>query len=567
MDANAINLLDFIQGGEPFEIPIYQRAYSWETKQCQKLWEDILSVGRSADKNLSHFIGAVIYTQDEDAEGRPKRFVIDGQQRFATVMLLIEALARSLNAGETVGGLTATELRRQYLYKPDESGERAYKLLLNKQDREALKAVLSGGESQSGVSRRIQENFEHYRSLIDGLAPLDSALKSAVFDGLRKLKIAAVELNLEHENPQQIFENMNTKKRVLSKSDLIRNYVLLDMEPDDQNELYRAHWRPMEEEFHQRTYAKDFDDFIRYYLAFKNRKMPVIKRLYDEFQNFMPDRIREYSPKKRAAAMKKVLADIQKFAGYYCAMKLGKERDPRLNAVFSDIQELKANTLFPLLLGMYDDYASGGILTAAQFEEAARILESYVLRRAVCGISGGLNLSMPLLHSMIEPARYLDSVRQIFRTRATSRRFPGDVEFKRMLWYGDMLSLAPCRYLLRKLETHGAAEPLGLDNYGVECVMPQKPKNGDLSDEWKREIGPKWEDDHANFVHNLGNLTLINETGPSPHDPFPVKREAYRESPLWLNAIPGKAERWGAKAIRERARVLAERAMEVWPTP
>ena len=212
MDANAINLLDFIQGGEPFEIPIYQRAYSWETKQCQKLWEDILSVGRSADENLSHFIGAVIYTLDEDAEGRPKRFVIDGQQRFATVMLLIEALARSLNAGETVGGLTATELRRQYLYKPDESGRRAYKLLLNKQDREALKAVLGGGESQSGVSRRIQENFEHYRSLIDGLAPLDSALKSAVFNGLRKLKIAAVELNLEHENPQQIFENMNTQK-------------------------------------------------------------------------------------------------------------------------------------------------------------------------------------------------------------------------------------------------------------------------------------------------------------------------------------------------------------------
>lgn len=567
MNASAKNLLDFIQNGEPFEIPIYQRAYSWEAKQCQKLWDDILSVGRSADENMSHFIGAVIYTLDEDAQGRPKRFVIDGQQRFATVMLLIEALARSLNAGETIDGLTATELRRQYLYKPDENGGRAYKLLLNKQDKEALKAVMSGGESQTGVSLRIQENFEQYMSLIDELAPIDSALKRVLFKGLRRLKIAAVELNIEHENPQLTFENMNTKKLILSKSDLIRNYVLLDMEPDDQNELYRTHWRPMEAGFQQRTYAKDFDDFIRYYLAFKNRKMPVIKRLYDEFQEFMPDRIGEFSPKKRAAAMKKVLADVQKFAGYYCAMKLGKEPDPRLNAVFSDIQELKANTLFPLLLGMYEDYASNGILTAAQFEEAARILESYVLRRSVCGISGGLNLSMPLLHAMIEPERYLDSVRHIFRTRSTSRRFPNDVEFKRMLWYGDMLTLAPSLYMLRRLENHGSAEPMNLDSYGVECVMPQKPRNGDLPEEWKREIGPKWEDDHANFVHNLGNLTLINETGPSPHDPFHIKKEAYRASPLWLNAIPSKAERWGAKAIRERARVLSERAMEVWPMP
>lgn len=564
MNASAQNLLNFIQNGDPFEIPIYQRPYSWETKQCGKLWDDILSVGRSADKNLAHFIGAFIYIRDEDAAGRPKRLVIDGQQRLATVMLLIEALAQSLKAGEAVDGLTAMELRRQYLYKPDENGNRAYKLLLNKQDREALKAVVGSGKG--GFSLRIHENFEFYRSLIDEAAASSTA-KRAVLNGLRRLKIAAVELERERENPQQIFENMNTKKRTLSKSDLIRNYVLLDMEPNDQNELYKTHWRPMEERFHQRTYAKDFDDFIRYYLAFKNRKMPVIKRLYDEFQAFMPDRIAEYSAPRRASVMKRVLADVQKFAGYYCAMKLGMERDPRLNAVFSDIQELKANTLFPLLLGMYDDYAANGTLTAAQFEEAARILESYVLRRSVCGISGGLNLSMPLLHAMIEPRRYLASLRQILRTRPTSRRFPKDVEFTRMLWYGDMLSLAPCRYLLRKLENHGRAEPIDLDGYGVECVMPLPPKNGALSDEWKREIGPKWQDDHANFVHNLGNLTLINATGCSPHDPFPVKREAYQSAPLWLNAVPGKAERWGAKAIRERARILAERALEVWPMP
>ena len=561
MDASAQYLLDFIQNGEPFEIPIYQRAYSWETKQCRKLWDDVLTVGRSADKNLAHFIGAFIYIRDEDAEGKPKRFMIDGQQRTATVMLLIEALAQSLNAGETVDGWTATELRRQYLYKPSENGSRAYKLRLNKQDGEELKAVVRGGEHEGGLSLRIRENFEFYKTLIEDAAPMDSALKRVVFNGLRKLKIAAVELDREHENPQQIFENMNTKKQTLSKSDLIRNYVLLDMEPDDQNELYRTHWRPMEESFHQRTYAKDFDDFIRYYLAFKNRKMPVIKRLYDEFQDFMPDRIGEFSAKRRAAFMKKVLAEIHKFAGYYCAMKLGKERDPRLNAVFSDIQELKANTLFPLLLGMYDDYAANGILTAAQFEEGARLLESYVLRRRVCGISGGLNLSMPLLHAMIDPKRYLNSLRHILRTRPTSRRFPKDVEFTRMLWYGDMLLLAPCRYLLRKLENHGRTEQVDLDGYGVECVMPQLPKNGALSDEWKREIGPRWEDDHANFVHNLGNLTLVNETGPSPHAPFPVKREAYQTSPLWLNAIPARAEQWVGTTIRERARVLAARAL------
>ena len=156
MNARTLSLLNFIQDGTPFEIPIYQRAYSWNVENCEKLWEDAMRVGRDRNPNRKHFVGSVIYVEDMNAQGRAKRFVIDGQQRLTTVMLLIEALARSLNAGETVDGLSADELRARYVFNPNEFGDNACRLLLNKKDRENV-------ESGSGFERMAGRALHEHR--------------------------------------------------------------------------------------------------------------------------------------------------------------------------------------------------------------------------------------------------------------------------------------------------------------------------------------------------------------------------------------------------------------------
>ncbi len=565
MKARTQSLLDFIQDGSPFEIPVYQRMYSWKVENCKKLWEDAMRVGRDRNPYRTHFIGSIIYIENVNARGRAKRFIIDGQQRIATAILLIEALARSLGEGVTVAGLTAKELRRRYLMYPDASGNGAYKLLMSRNDRESLKAVLKGGELPNGLSLRIRENFEWFMSKFD-----DAGTTGSIYNGLRKLNIVAAELNRKRDNPQNIFENMNTKKLPLTMSDLIRNFVLLGMDPDDQTELYKKHWRPMEEGFDQKTYAKDFDDFIRYYLAFKNGKMPVIRRLYDEFQNFAEKRIRENRGNRRSAVMKEIVADLQKFAGYFCKMKLEKEENLGLKQVFKTLQELKANSLFPLLLGMYDDYAANGVLSTEQFEKAGWILESYTVRRLVCGIGAqGLNRAVPTYYRFIGKDRYIESLGDVLQSRPTSERFPRDAEFEKELLYGDV-SLATGAYLLRPLENHEEDKPLDLDGYEVECILPQL-SDGSLPDEWKRALGTDWQELHPLIVNNLGNLTLIKKDADvSAQDPFSVKRKAYQNSGLWLNngsKGPARVDQWNAEAIQERAKNLAEIALDIWPMP
>lgn len=584
MNTRTQSLLDFIQHGTPFEIPVYQRAYSWTDENCEKLWEDIMRVGQDDNSNRTHFVGSVIYIEEADAQGRAKRFVIDGQQRIATVTLLIEALALTLDTGGTVDGLSAGDLRNLYVFNPNESGDNACRLLLNKKDRETLKAVLGKRVWPDDLSLNIQENFKWFMSKFDGDGTAEQAESMSVeekrrliYNGLRRLKIVAAELE-KRDEPQAVFENMNTKKRSLTMSDLIRNYVLLDMAPEDQTELYEKHWRPMEEGFDQKKFSKDFDDFIRYYIAFKNKEMPVTKRLYAEFQDFAQ---KKSGGMRRGAVMKNIVADLQKFAGYFSKMKLGREENPNLKKRFQAFQEINANTLFPLLLGMYDDYAANGLLSAAQFEVALGMLENFMLRRAVCGISDGINKAAPRYHSRILPDphlenaggipdQYLENLGDLLRELPRSERFPDDAEFRRNLIQRDIGSLRLCAYFLRHLENYERDEPIALDDYEAERIMPQLSKGGGLSDDWKRALGPDWQHQHEQYVDSLGNLTLMKDVAALAQESFSVKWEAYRDSGLWLNngpKGPAQVEQWNVQAIDARARILREIALKVWPMP
>jgi len=262
--ATEASLLQFLDAAPRFVIPIYQRTYSWTEKECSQLWDDVYRAG-SDDSIDVHFIGSIVYIEDglSNNSRRSPNLVIDGQQRLTTITLLLAALADNVGDEEPVEGFSADEIRETYLTNHRRSGDEFYKLLLTRTDRETLKAIVGQHDYPSPKSDRIVQNYNAFKnSLAAGRAVVETICK-----GLSKLVMVDIALSREHDNPQLIFESMNSTGRELSQADLIRNFVLMGLEPDFQTKLYELYWHPMEQDFGQAPYTAHFDSFMRHYLT------------------------------------------------------------------------------------------------------------------------------------------------------------------------------------------------------------------------------------------------------------------------------------------------------------
>ena len=557
MKAIAASLLKFLSNADQFEIPIFQRTYSWTRRECRQLWEDILRTG-GTETIQAHFIGSIVYIQADVHRviNPPPVQVIDGQQRLTTVMLILEALARSLGVSEPVGGFSAKKVRERYLINPLEEGERRFKLLLTQTDKESLLALMRQGPKPRESSVRIEENFgffqEWIKDLGDDLEPLCK--------GLEKLMIVDIALTRGQENPQLIFESMNSTGLDLTQADLIRNFVLMGLDPRQQREIYEEHWRPMELDFGQETNSADFDGFMRHYLTVKMGEIPTIRAVYKAFKTHAQAYI------AGEGGIGALVADIQTFAKYYCKMALNQEQDKELAAAFRDLRELKVDVAYPFLLELYHDYASG-MLSGRDFAEAVRLVESYVFRRAVCGLpASSHNKIFATLGRVLDKERYLESLQANLLTLPSYRRFPSDEEFKRELSERDLYNFSRRSYWLRRLENDGRKERVPIE-YTIEHILPQ---NENLSTRWRKALGPDWDRVQKTWVHTLGNLTLTGYNPEFSDRPFPEKRDmpgGFKESPIRLNQGLGGTTEWNEDAIRERARILAGQALRVWSRP
>ncbi len=377
MKATEAKLLGFLQKSPQFIIPIYQRSYSWTEKQCQQLWDDILRAGSSDDVAV-HFIGSIVYIEQglSQVSHQAPLLVIDGQQRLTTVSLLLEALARAIgDDAEPLEGFSAAKLREYYLTNRLEKGDRYFKLLLSQTDNASLKAIIKNSEPPKDPSLRVTQNFDLFVDLLEGhkndLAP--------VCRGLAKLVVVDIALSRDQDNPQLIFESMNSTGKELSQADLIRNFVLMGLEPALQTRLYEEYWRPMEQEFGQEAYGTHFDGFMRHYLTVRTGEIPREREVYEAFKGHA-----RTAPVVEAG-IEALVKEIRAFARYYCAMALGREREAALSEAFHDLRELKVDVAYPFLLELYHDY-SNGILGASDFVAAVRLVEAYVFRRAICAI-------------------------------------------------------------------------------------------------------------------------------------------------------------------------------------
>lgn len=564
MKATEAKFLSFIKKSPQFIIPIYQRKYSWTERECRQLWDDIIRSGEN-NEITAHFIGSIVYIEKSiyHVTDQSPLLVIDGQQRLTTISLLIAALANVLENTfdvkyESVEGFSARKLRHYYLINSEEEEDRHYKLILSQTDKESLIAKVAGRSLPKNYSRRIFENYKFFEKWISEYQNnLD-----IICNGIAKLMVVDISLSRDQDNPQLIFESMNSTGRELTQADLIRNYILMGLEPEVQKDLYMNYWRPMEIDFGQEAYDNYFDSFMRHYLTVKmGGEVPRLNKVYEAFKEFSS------SPKIENAGIDSLVSDIRNFSRYYCSMALVTEKEEELEWAFRDLRELKVDVAYPLLLELYSDY-DNGILLKDDFLTAVRLIESYVFRRAICSIpTNSLNKTFATFSKAIKKDRYLESIKAHFLLLPSYRRFPQDEEFKSEFQTRDLYNFSRRSYWLRKLENYQRKERVVVDEYTIEHIMPQ---NKNLSKEWRDSLGQEWENIQEVWLHTLGNLTLTGYNAEYSDRPFSEKREmsgGFKESPLKLNQGLGTLTEWNVDTIKERAKHLSYLAASVWQFP
>jgi uncharacterized protein with ParB-like and HNH nuclease domain/predicted transport protein len=556
--ASEAGLLRLLQGTKQFVIPIYQRTYSWTRAQCRQLWDDIAHAATN-DTVGGHFIGSVVYIQEgvHHQTSVPELRVIDGQQRLTTISLLLAALARVIENGADGGEMTPRKIRNYYLFNADEDGDLRYKLVLTQGDRETLIRIVDGTPLPEIGSQRLLQNYRYFEEWLrePDVAP------AVLYQGLAKLLIVDVALEQGRDNPQLIFESLNSTGLALSQADLIRNYVLMGLERAEQTALYEDYWHPMERLFGQTEYSERFDRFMRDYLTIKMGAIPKLEAVYTAFKAYVQGR-------GGLAAARETVAEIYQLARLWTRIAgIREEPDPEVRRVLADIHALHVEVAYPFLLELYANNERG-YLSHGDFVELLRLVESYVFRRAICAIpTNTLNKTFAGLSRELDKSAYLLSFKLALWRKDSYRRFPRDEEFKRALVSRDIYNLRTRNYLLRKLENHGRKEPVPVEEYTIEHVLPQ---NTDLSAEWRAELGADWQRVHERLLHTLGNLTLTGYNPELSDRSFSTKRDmagGFRDSPLRLNRTLAQCERWDAAAIEQRANALADVAAEVWPQP
>lgn len=553
VQAQDIRFTELLDGAKQFIVPIFQRDYSWGTKHCQQLWSDVVRVGRDAQAK-GHFLGSVVYIAAEDNSAAITRWlVIDGQQRLTTLTLLLVALRDHLalleNASEDLPSIDAID--DYYLRNRHAKSDRRTKLMLRRADHEQLQALIDDKEANGG-SPRVIKNYRFFRDQLANVDPL------AVYAGLKKLVIVDVSLTRGQDDPQMIFESLNSTGLDLSQSDLIRNFVLMRLDDEFQTTLYEEHWRPMETSFGTR-FATEFDKFVRDYLALKLRPSKQFRadQIYQQFRGYF------LGPGGGSDAMS-VLAEMHRYAGYYARFSLGQEDRPQLTEPVNRLRML-VEVAAPLMMELYECHHTVGSLSTLELREAVELLESYVFRRAVCDMqTRNLYQIFATLAYRVQQAAPLRSLKVALYRAPAQRRFPNDHEFRDALEARDIYAMRSKHYLLERLE-NDSKERIDATAFSVEHVMPQ---NAELNPSWRVMLGPQWKDVHATWLHRLGNLTLTGYNSEYQDRPFEDKKSikgGFNDSPLRLNRFVREQAQWTAAEMEARGRKLANQALAVWP--
>lgn len=558
MEVKSRKFTEFISGNKQFVIPVFQRDYSWEAKKhCAQLFRDVVRAGSRRGME-HHFLGAIVCIPSADhALGFPKGLVIDGQQRLATLILLLAAMRDHIReAGlSSVGGLTAEQIQDYYLTNRHLSGIDKYRLLLRNHDQEALRRLIDGKSDARFAKRAIQIAYTYFLGEIakaDGDPDPDQIMR-----GIHALGIVEVTLNPAEDDPQAIFESLNATGLELKKSDLIRNSILMRLPEPEQTAMYGEYWKEIEDLF--RGHDRVFDNFARDYLDLKKRNLKQTRTgdIYPDFRDY-------WIEQKQTRGLDSSLGDMVRHARHYAALRIGPDGSAAREDRYRRLRQLRASSAITVmwLLEWRHGHPNS---TEKDYLACLDLIESYLVRRAVCGWSTrAYDKVFAYVTAKMDQLDPLTALKVAFFRRPERYDFPSDDDFRKALMEDDLYHRRVCKLVLDRLENDGSKEPSDTSQYTIEHILPQSPR---LSTEWTEMLGEGWSDTQQTWMHRLGNLTLTGYNAEYSDRPFEEKKtmkDGFADSAVRLNRFINEQSVWTEEEIRARTERLAEQAIAIW---
>lgn len=549
-------LNDYIEPNKKqYCIPVFQRDYAWTEEQCTKLFEDIVMAYK---KDRPNFCGSFVYAPLGSKKHIDSYIIIDGQQRFTTLYILIKALADSADDDRDKDAL------QRYLYNEDKfdryglDEKSKLKLKPVKTDNDQLLLLMSGKIEQMDKSRRgiIYHNYMLFMQLIKSFLEESSANSVLMInDGIEKLICADIRLDTD-DNAQEIFERINSTGIKLGLADLIRNYIL--MTDTDQERLYEEYWLTVQNLLPDKLLDNFFidylnmksDGFVKESEAYKSFKQVYVEGKYDN---------------------ERMLQEILHYAKQYYVFCYGSsDFGAEVNKALAGLRKLKQTTVYLFLFRVFDDYENG-IINKNELARVLKMLLSYSIRRLVCEIGSNTlrGLYKTLYGRVFEQKEnkntYYDSLVSFFLQQTSKNTIPSDNEFVTALQEKNLYSKnALCKYLLCAIENQGK-ETLDTENLSIEHIMPQ---NKNLSMSWQKMLGENWQSVHEKYLHTLGNLTLTGYNSELGDKPFEKKKEKLEETithiAVLYSDVKDKSE-WNSVNMEKRAKRLAEIILKLFP--
>lgn len=568
MKGDAQPLIKFFDGSDKrFIIPLYQRNYDWKEENCEQLFQDLMKMHNS--ERRSHFFGSIVSSIQPGTEDR---LIIDGQQRITTVSLLLIAMVNAKKEGliEATEAKLVEKIFKRYLVDEYQENERKVKLKPIKKDMQAFDTLLYKPKSQYIKESNVTRNYDFF---YDKIANAGLTLDE-LFETIKKLEIINIRLD-EDDDPQLIFESLNSTGLDLSEADKIRNYLLMSLTPAEQDDLYTRYWNPIEE-FTQ----YESSSFVRDYLTMKQGKIGRIDKIYFIFKEYA-----EYAEYAKTANIDRarLLEDMHHYAEIYSRINNAKIGTDKLNRKLNQLRTLDSTIAYPFFMAFFD-YASNAGLGEAETYHILDVIEAYWARRIICNLpSNALNKVFATLHrdvlNLINDAShnsapsYIDALTYVLLKKGRSSVFPSDEEVKGEFKTRQVYKMpANARmFILERMENqdnnerHDVIKELTDRTITIEHIMPQT-----LSDKWKTALGDDWERVHEQYLHTMANLTLTGYNSQYSNLTFDEKRDmekGFKDSAFRLNNFVKSCEQWTEIELKARQEELLKVFMRLWPMP
>lgn len=537
-----------------FSIPVYQRDYNWQEKQCKQLFKDILTAGENKEIS-SHFIGSIVYIHEGVYEIGEKEFsVIDGQQRMITITLLFIALYHKLKENNSK---EADKIYELYLINKFSEKEVNLKLVPPEENLNILIKVLENkfNELENYRDRNLVKNYSYFKKELTKFS--DSEIQNIIV-GIDKLIYVNIALENGKDDPQRIFESLNSTGLDLSQGDLIRNYILMDLDRKEQNRIYKNFWIPIENncKISDGNEVKNYvSDFIRDYLTLKRGEIPVKAKVFEEFKMFYdnPDDLK--------------LEELKNYSVKYShIIKPYLEEDEDIREELKNLKTLDQVVINPFLIGILKDYKEDK-LDRKDLLNILKLLQSYIWRRFITEKPSNLlsKLFQGMYLKISKKENYYTATEEIL----LAQEFPTNEELKESLKTKNVYkNKERLKYVFRKIENYNHNELIDFDNdkITIEHIFPQRP-----SKTWKELYTDEELEEMKALKNTISNLTLTGSNVKLGNKTFLYKRDqkihGYRDSKLYLNSYLGKLERWDLQTMKERFEILFNDIIKIWKRP